>query len=150
LALDKSGSDRIKLLNKARLSAEKALVINPNEDLGYDLLGRWHREMTETSWFTKTYSNLFVVSTPSASYDAALEQFKKAIEINQNNVSHYVELGKTYVLLEKWELAGESFEKSLLLPVNQKADSKLQREAKHYLQLLQQGHHTELTDIIEE
>lgn len=149
-ALDKSGTDRIKVLNQARGAAEKAIEINPDEDLGYGLLGRWHVAMANTGWITRTYSNLFVVSTPAASYDTAIEQFKKAIALRPVGISHYLELGKTYAILEKWTQAGEEFEKILTLPVADKSDSKSQREAKHYLQLLQQNKFSELTDIIEE
>jgi len=149
-ALDHTGAERIKALNQSRMAAEKALEINSEEDLGHSVLGRWNRDMTNTAWLTKTFSKLFIVSTPPATYEKAVDQFSKAIAINQNYISHYLELGKTYVLLEKWNEAGEAFQKVVDLPVTQKSDSKWQRVAKHYLQLLQQGNHSELVDSIEE
>lgn len=149
-ALDESGSDRIKALGLSRMAAEKALEIDPDEDMGHSLLGRWNREIANTGWLTKTYSKIFVITTPPASYEKAIEYFTKAIGINRTFISHYLELGKTYVLVEKWTEAGEAFQKAVDLPVTQKSDSKWQREAKHYLQLLQQGNHSELTDSIEE
>jgi tetratricopeptide (TPR) repeat protein len=149
-ALDKSGADRIKILNQSRAAAEKALQINADEDMGYNLLGRWNLEMANTGWLTKVFTKIFVTTSPPASYENALDCFQKAIRINQNSISHYIELGKTYVFLEKWTEAGEVFNKVIDLPGNEKSDSKWQREARHYLQLLQQGNHSELTDSIEE
>lgn len=155
LALEKnssgqSGSERIKGLNQSRLAAKKAIEINPDEDMGYNLLGRWNREMANTGWLARTFTKLFVVSTPPASYEKAIEQFQRAIAINNQAIIHYFELGKTYILTEKWTDAAESFQKVLDLPASQKSDSKCQRAGRHYLQLLQQGNHSELTDSIVE
>lgn len=149
-ALGYTGTDRVKTLNQSRIAAEKAIEINAEEDLALSLLGRWNREMTNTAWITRTFSKLFVVSTPPATYEKAADQFAKAIAINHNCISHYLELGKTLVLLEKWTEADEAFQKVMDLQVTQKSDSKWQRVAKHYLQLLQQGNHSELVDSIEE
>ena len=149
-ALTETGQARIKALNQSRLAAEKALEINPNESVGYAILGRWNLEMANTAWLTKTFSKLFVVSIPPASYEKAAEQFSKAINISPACLSYYLEIGKTYVLLEKWSEAGEAFQKIVDLPTLQKSDSKWQREAKHYLLLLQQGNHSELVDSIKE
>lgn len=149
-ALGYTGTDRVKTLNQSRIAAEKAVEINAEEDLALSLLGRWNREMTNTAWITRTFSKLFVVSTPPATYEKAADQLAKAIAINHNCISHYLELGKTYVLLEKWTEADEAFQKVMDLQVTQKSDSKWQRVAKHYLQLLQQGNHSELVDSIEE
>lgn len=150
MASDKSGAERIKILNQSRTAAEKAIEINPGEDIGHNLLGRWNRAMTNIGWLTKTYCKLFVVNTPPATYEGAVDHFTKAIAINQNYISHYLELGKTNVSLEKWAEAGAAFTKVLELPLTEKGDSKYQREAKHYLQMLQQGNYSELSDSIEE
>ena len=150
MASDKSGAERIKTLNQSRTAAEKAIEINPGEDIGHNLLGRWNRAMTNIGWLTKTYCKLFVVNTPPATYEGAVDHFTKAIAINQNYISHYLELGKTNVSLEKWAEAGAAFTKVLELPLTEKGDSKYQREAKHYLQMLQQGNYSELSDSIEE
>ena len=150
LASDKSGSERIKLLNQSRTAAEKAVEIDPGEDIGHHLLGRWHRQMTNIGWLTKAFSKVFVVSTPPATFENAVDHFTRAISINPNYISHYLELGKTYVFLEKWAQAGEAFNKAVEMPVTEKSDSKYQRDSRHYLQLLQQGNYSELSDSIEE
>lgn len=149
-ASDKSGAERIKLLNQSRTAAEKAVEINPGEDIGHSLLGRWNREMANIGWVTKTYCKLFIVSTPPATYENAVDHFNKAIGINPNYISHYLELGKTNVYLDKWAEAGDAFTKVMDLTATEKSDSKYQREARHYLQLLQQGNYSELSDSIEE
>ncbi len=150
IALYKSGGERIKLLNQSRTAAEKAIMIDPGEDLGHHLLGRWHREMTNIGWLTKAFSKVFVVSTPPATFENAVDHFTRAISINPNYIAHYLELGKTYLFLEKWAEAGEAFTKVTELPLTEKGDSKYQRDARHYLQLLQQGNYSELLDSIEE
>jgi Tfp pilus assembly protein PilF len=59
---------------------------------------------------------------PSASYDAAVKNFKKAIELAPQRVAHHVKLDRTYAALGQKDLARVSTNKGLALPSREKND----------------------------
>lgn len=150
VALNETGGDRIRLLNRLHAEAEKGLAINPQEDGCHHLLGRWNRTITNIGWLSKTWLRIFSGSFPQASGEHAIDHFKKAISINANDLSHYLELGKTYVYMEKWNDAKEGFEKVMTLPIVTKSDRKWQRDANNYLELLKTANYSELKDAVQE
>jgi tetratricopeptide (TPR) repeat protein len=150
VALDETGNERIRLLNQLRLEAEKGLGVNPKEDACHHLLGRWHRTVSNIGWVTKTWSKIFATSLPPASLEKSVEHFKKAIELNGNDLSHRLELGKTYVCMEKWNEAKEIFDKVGTMTLLTKNDRKWQRDAANYLQLLKTSSYSDLRDAVQE
>ncbi len=150
VALNETGNDRIRLLNRLHTEADKGLAINPQEDGCHHLLGRWNRSIAAISWLSRTWTRIFSGGFPQASNDKAIEHFKKAIAINDGDLSHYLELGKTYVALEKWSDAKEAFEKVIAMPMVTKSDRKWQRDANNYLQLLKTPNYSDLKDAVQE
>jgi len=70
--------------------------------------------MTESS-LSQEYYNKGIYFYENASYDLAIENFKKAINLNPSNFQFYYNLGLVYIKLENYDLAIENFKKSIEL-----------------------------------
>ena len=102
VALFEGGKKKIELGKDVKAQAEKAIELNPREDLAYHVLGVWNREMATLNPFLKTFAQWFYGKFPPASLDASVMNFKKAIGLNEMAVAHHAELGLTYLEIRKW------------------------------------------------
>lgn len=65
---------------------------------------------------SETAGSLFDAMEPIASRDVLEEHLKRAIELEPRSILFYLDLGETYLLQEKDDLARETFEAGLALP----------------------------------
>ncbi len=134
VALDASAKQRIKMSKEIRKEAELAIKLNPENDLAYHVLGRWHRKISNLSWIEKGFADMFLGGVPKdASNEAAVENFKKAIEINPDYINHHLELGITYEMMDKDDLARQQFEACLALPISSAKDKEHKKKAQELL-----------------
>jgi len=133
VALMEGGKKKVKLSKEVKFEAEKALELDPNNDLAHHVLARWHREVATLSGVLKMFAKVLYGGLPPASLDKAVEHFKKAIEIEPDYINHHLELGITYEKMKKWKLAKEEYEKVLQLPVKDSDDEDHKKEAKERL-----------------
>ncbi len=134
VALDASAKQRIKMSKEIRKEAELAIKLDPENDIAYHVLGRWHRKISNLSWIEKGFADMFLGGVPKdASNEAAVENFKKAIELNPDYINHHLELGITYETMDKTELARQEFEKCLSLPVSSAKDKEHKEKARELL-----------------
>ncbi len=101
---------------------EKSIALDPADDYAYHVLGAWHYELAGLNPLLRAVAQLVYGSIPPASYDIAVKNFKKAIELAPQRVSHHVELGRTYAALGQKDLARASINKGLALPNREKDD----------------------------
>jgi tetratricopeptide (TPR) repeat protein len=102
--------------------AEKALNLDPSLDYGYHVLGAWNYELANMNVVLRVIAKLIYGDLPSASFDEAVRNFKKAIELAPRRVAHHVELGRTYAAMGQTELARAELLKGLALPNREKDD----------------------------
>ena len=134
VALDASAKQRIKMSKEIRKEAELAIKLDPNNDLAYHVLGRWHRKISNLSWIEKGFADMFLGGVPKdASNQAAVENFKKAIELKPDYINHHLELGITYEMMDQTDLARKEFEKCLSLPVSSAKDKEHKEKARELL-----------------
>ena len=116
LALYEGGKRKVELSNEVKSEAEKAIALNPKEDLAYHVLGIWNREMAELNWMLRTFAELLYGKLPSASLADAISDLRRAAELAPDVVPHHVELGITLKAARQYPEAKEQFEKALSLP----------------------------------
>jgi tetratricopeptide (TPR) repeat protein len=136
VALYEGGKKKVELGVDVKKQAKKAIELDPKEDLAYHVLGIWNREMATLNAFLRTFAEWLYGKFPPASLDVAVENFQKAIEINDKAIAHRVELGVTYETMKKWAEAKEQFQKALDLPKQYPADGNYQKQAKDELEKL--------------
>lgn len=134
VALDAGKKEQVRLSKEIKISVEKALELDPNDDFAWHVLGRWHRKMATLGWIQKQFANLFLGGIPKdASVKEAANCFKKAIEINPGHINHHLELAITYEKLKQKDLAIEEYKKVLELPKKDSDDEIHKMEAKERL-----------------
>jgi len=137
VALDARNKEKIRLSKEVKAEVDKALTIDPNDDIAWHVLGRWHRKMATLNWIQKSFANIFLGGVPKeASVENAAECFQKSIEINPYHINHHLELGITYQKLKQKDKAITEFNKVIELPEADSDDVNHKKEAEKRLQKL--------------
>lgn len=116
LALFEGGKRKVELSKEVKAEAEKALKLNPDDDVALHVLAIWNREMVELGWFLKSFAQILYGKFPPASLDAALADLRRATELQPEVIPHHVELGVTLASAKRWADAKVELEKGLALP----------------------------------
>lgn len=117
-----SSKEQLQSSKLIKQGAERAIQLDPRNDLAWHILGRWHRNIAEISGVKRTLAALIYEKLPEATHDDAVKCFVKAIQINPNRVIHYIELGRTYALMGKVVEARSFLTKGLKMPSLEKDD----------------------------
>ncbi|OQY27680.1 MAG: hypothetical protein B6244_09765 [Candidatus Cloacimonetes bacterium 4572_55] len=138
LALFKGGKELIKLSKEVKYHSEKSIHLNPNEDVGYYLLGRWHRKIANIGFLKKTLVKMIYGGLPDATNEASVENMKKAIELDPDFIEYHLELGRTYAKrMKMYDEARVCFEKVLELPLRKDDDESHKAEAQEMLEKIE-------------
>ena len=138
VALDASPKERIRLSKEIKAEVDKALQLDPNDDIAWHVLGRWHRKLATLSWIEKKFANIFLGGVPKeASLEKAVEAFQKAIELNPGHINHHLELAITYEKMGQKEKAIAEYKKVLELPIKDADDPEHKAYAKERLEDLE-------------
>jgi tetratricopeptide (TPR) repeat protein len=116
LALFEGGRRKVDLSKEVKAEAEKALQLDPNEDVALHVLAIWNREMVELGWLLRSFAQLLYGRLPPASLEAALADLSRASELAPDVIPHHVELGITLASAKRWAEARPELEKGLALP----------------------------------
>jgi tetratricopeptide (TPR) repeat protein len=134
VALDSGKKEQVRLSKEIKAEVDKALALDPNDDVAWHVLGRWHRKMATLSWIQRTFANTFLGGVPKeASVEKSAECFQKAIEIRPEHINHHLELGITYEELDQKDKAAEQYNLVLELPKKDADDEKYKKEAQELL-----------------
>ena len=136
LALFKGGKEKVKLSKMIKAEVDTAIILNPQGDLAYHVLGRWHQNLANLSGMLKFFAKVLYGGVPPGTNDEALAAFKKAIEISPDHIEHHLELARTYEFMDKKELMREPLEKVLELPNVEERDPEFKKEAEKMLKKL--------------
>ena len=109
-----------------------AIEIEPEYDASYHMMGRWHYELADLTWFERSIASLVYTTPPEGSYEKAVEFFRKAIEINYNDIRHHFWLANTYKAQGQNSLAKKQFRIVLSLKPKNKKDKDMQNESRKY------------------
>jgi len=139
-----NGKRLLMLGNKEQIAAskavkaeiDKAIELDPANDLAYHALGRWHRRIAEIGGAKRFFGSILYGSIPKGSFAESEKYLRKAIELHPGYINHYYELGLTLVALKKYADAAQSFEKAIDLPKTSSKDDFLKAEAKTELDQL--------------
>ncbi len=138
VALDAGAKQRIKMSKEIKKEADLAVKYNDQNDIAYHVLGRWNRKISNLSWIERGFADMFLGGVPKdASNEAAIANFKKAIEINPNYINHHLELAITYEVMDEDSLAIESLKKCLALEIGHANDADHKKVAAEMLEDLQ-------------
>eukprot|EP00208_Stichococcus_sp_RCC1054_P007498 CAMPEP_0206135816 /NCGR_PEP_ID=MMETSP1473-20131121/1081_1 /ASSEMBLY_ACC=CAM_ASM_001109 /TAXON_ID=1461547 /ORGANISM="Stichococcus sp, Strain RCC1054" /LENGTH=413 /DNA_ID=CAMNT_0053527929 /DNA_START=227 /DNA_END=1469 /DNA_ORIENTATION=+ len=87
---------KVELAAAARRDALAALEADPESDLAYHLLGRWHYEMAQLNFVVRTMIRVvFGTALAPGSHEEALDAFQRAVDLNPDRLIHRVELARS-------------------------------------------------------
>ena len=121
---------------KIKAAAERAVKLNPRNDLAWHVLGRWHREVSAVSSVKRALAGMMYEKLPEASNAEAVTCFQKAIELCPNRPMHYIELGRVYAQMGQKVDARRFLEKGLALPNEDKDDPERKAQGREALTAL--------------
>jgi tetratricopeptide (TPR) repeat protein len=102
---------KVKWSRAIKSECETAIALDPKQDVGYYLLGRWHFGVANMNIFLKGLLKIVYGGLPAASNEEAISNFKKAIDLAPNRIIHHFELAKVYQAVGKETLARLELEK---------------------------------------
>jgi tetratricopeptide (TPR) repeat protein len=120
---------KMKWSKAIKTECEIAISLDPKQDIGYYLLGRWNYNTANLGFIYKGLAKLIYGGFPSASNEEAIKNFQKAIELAPNRIIHHHQLAIVYDKTGQKKLALAELEKcSTLNPVD-RDDEQAQKEA---------------------
>jgi tetratricopeptide (TPR) repeat protein len=134
--LTQGKKEQVSAAKQIKAEIEKAIELDPNNDLAYHALGRWQRRMAEIGGAQRFFGGILYGNIPKGSYEEAVKDFQKAIELNPKYCNNYLELGRTYLDMKKYDLAKQEFEKTLEAPITTSKDEMFKKEAQAELDAL--------------
>lgn len=111
----------------------KAIELDPEDDGNFHVMGRWHYTLSDLSWFERKIAGLIYAKPPQASFEEAVEYFKKAIALEPTDIRNHLWLGNSYAALDNNELATQEYNTALAITAENDSDRKLQKEAQELL-----------------
>ena len=123
-----------------RTECETAVELNPRLAGAWHILGRWHRTVAGFNAFERLLMNTMYGGAPEGgSYDAAIDCFVKAVELEPRSLLHSYELAVSYH--ERGNASDDSYakawlKKTITLPLVSEEDSEMQKKAKELLKKL--------------
>ena len=124
-------SERIERSRSVKRHANHALELDSTLAPAYHLLGRWHRKVADLNFIERTLVKTFYGGLPDASYEQSVVHFQRAISLESKPYNH-LELGKTYLRMDRDEAAKEQFQKALEM-TGSPHDAEYKREARSLL-----------------
>jgi tetratricopeptide (TPR) repeat protein len=109
--------EQVKMSKEVRNTIDKAVALDPKNDLAYHALGRWHRRMAEIGGIKRLLGGLLYGGIPKGSFEESEKFMKKAIELKPAYGNHHLELGRTLLALKKYKEAAQEFQACLDAPV---------------------------------
>lgn len=99
LKADKLGAkEKVRRAAEIKKELDKALGLNPKDDVAWSMLGSYHAQVSHIGWFNRFMGNTFIGDMPQGNIEEAEKEFRKAISLNPRVIRHYHELAN--ILLE--------------------------------------------------
>ncbi len=125
--------EQIESARRIKKAVDKAIELNPHNDLAWNVLGRWNKVLADVNGLKRAVGSLLYGELPTGSNAEAVLCFQKAIEINPNRLMHYIELGQTYAQMGKAVDARQLIAKGLAMPDVEKDDPEIKRRGRETL-----------------
>ena len=109
IAMFEGSETKVKLCNEIKRELDRAVVLNPNNDVAYSILGSFYRALGNVSWLERQLANVFLGSLPSGGFEESETALKKAISLAPHTMRHYFELGMLYYQWDKPDEARKAF-----------------------------------------
>lgn len=118
-------------------AVDKAIKLDPRNDLSWHVLGRWHEGLAEVNPVLRAMAQVAFGKLPDSTHEEAARCFEKAIALNPNRLMHYIELGRVYAQMGRTADARCFITQGLAMPDTEKDDPETKRQGREVLSKLQ-------------
>ncbi len=123
---------QIRLSRRIKENIEKALSLDPDDDISLLVLSRWHYKIASLELWTRTLVNLVYGDFPHASLEKAEDLLLRAIS-KKDRIAHRYSLAKIYHRMGRREAALDQLRLALTLPVTFTAEAEDVEKARRKL-----------------
>ncbi|HEV2452986.1 MAG TPA: hypothetical protein VGY98_01910 [Verrucomicrobiae bacterium] len=109
--------------------AQRAIALDPKQDVAYYLLGRWNYGIASLGLFSRAYVKVVYGELPKASYQDAVAYFQKACGLAPNRILYHSGLAMAYDALGKEKLELAELKTCCVLKPSDLEDVEVQKEA---------------------
>ncbi|MBT3254593.1 MAG: hypothetical protein HN995_04020 [Candidatus Marinimicrobia bacterium] len=110
-----------------------AIKYDPSNAANYHVMGRWHYALSDLSWIERQIASIIYATPPEASFEEALEFFKKAHDLDKEDIRNMLYIGYCYDELDDEKTASDWFNMAMNTKATSDSDRGLQAEAKQAL-----------------
>jgi len=135
LALDAGTKERVRRSRKIKKHADRAIELDSTLSGAFHVRGRWNREVSDLNFFERTVVKTIYGGLPESSFEQAVRDFKRAIELEEVRF-HHLELGKTYLKMDRETDARAQLQTVLDLPQKEYFGDRYKKEAETLLREL--------------
>jgi tetratricopeptide (TPR) repeat protein len=128
-----STKDQVEISRRIKQAADKAVKLDPKNDLAWHVLGRWCQGYAELGSVRRMLGELLYGKLPTPSEADAARCFERAIQANPHRLMHYIELGRTYAQMGRTADARRLIEKGLAMPDVEKEDPEVKQRGRETL-----------------
>ena len=128
-----SNREKFEAVHIIKNAVDKAIGLDPNNDLGWHVLGRWHEGLAQVNPVMRAMAQVALGKLPDSTHQEAATCFEKAIALNPNRLMHYIELGLVYAKMGRPDDARHCIKTGLSMPNTEKDDAEIKREGREAL-----------------
>jgi tetratricopeptide (TPR) repeat protein len=136
IATFQGSKTKVELCNEIKFHLDRAIALNPSDDVAYSILGSFYLALGNVSWLERQLASLFLGSLPDGGYDDARRALQTAIRLAPNVIRHHYELATTYRLMGRTEDAVAEYKVSVELPPMLASDPRTQQRAREWIERL--------------
>lgn len=133
IALDAGTRERVQRSRAVKEHTDRAIELDRNLAPAFHVRGRWHREVSDLGFFERAVVKTVYGGLPTASFEQAVRDFKRAIEL-ENVRFHHLELARTYLKMDRPSDAREELKTVIELPAKEPFDVRYKEEAQELLE----------------
>ncbi len=131
LSRTRGGKERVRFAKIIYDEARRTVQLDPRHDGAYHILGMWNAEVKRLSSITRFFAKTLFGARfmDRATWDSAVVNMERAVELNPQHVYHRLELAGVYLDLAQPSKAIEQLQAIERLPVGDPMDPYFQRVA---------------------
>ncbi len=112
---------------------DRAIELDSSLAAAYHVRGRWNHEVASLGFFSRSIVKIVYGGLPDASYEAAVENFQRSLELDERVIDH-LEIARTYIEKDQEEEARQHLQTALDLPNQDPDDPQYKEEARELLE----------------
>lgn len=118
LSRTRGGKERVRFGRIIYDETERTIRMDPRHDGAYHILGMWNAEVKRLSGFTRFAAKTFLGAgfMSRASWDSAVADMERAVQLNPQHVYHRLELASVYLDVDQPAKAKEQLQAIAALP----------------------------------